>query len=52
LLDLTDLSTESDQAQTRIQKRVAEMDVECGTLCEVIQHLAEAADRLRSTFDR
>ena len=38
-------------AAAKIQKRVAEMDSECQTLCDVIQDLAESADTLRSALD-
>jgi hypothetical protein len=38
-------------AATKIQKRVAEVDIDCRTLCDVVQDLAQAAENLRSAFD-
>jgi hypothetical protein len=44
-------SSQRKAAAAKIQKRVAEMDSECRTLCDVVQDLAQAADHLRSTLD-
>jgi hypothetical protein len=38
-------------AATKIQKRVAEMDAECRTLCDIVRDLAQAAKNLRSAID-